>query len=356
MYNWTPYVTTELISLGPYMILVILTLRRYFQKSFIHDLYFGLSWASLFWMGFFNMLAKLFLSPILLTMGYFALIGSIVFNLLTIDAISQDHINHGRIILVLLFFSIMCLNLKEMIIIIEKNGYELITLNFSNFLMVAGIILIVYTGSVCARVYIDLVRNSPSELKKYSRLYLSGFATIGLISPLIGSILENFIIGATAYINTIAAILMGFAYFKEPRIFFVLPFKVHRLYVLQADSGIMLYSHAWKSNAKFVDPDLFSGMIQGVRMIIKESVNGGDVSEIIMAQAHLIIVSEENYPLIFVLTTTKTSQFLRRSLQSFAMSFKLKFGELAKISTDASKYNDADHFIDEHFPYVPFYD
>ncbi|MHA1778829.1 MAG: hypothetical protein ACTSYN_04565 [Candidatus Heimdallarchaeaceae archaeon] len=125
--------------------------------------------------------------------------------------------------------------------------------------------------------------------------------------------------------------------------------------IINIDTGIPLFSHTWDDTG-LIDSNLFSAAIQGITMILKESLGKGLVQEIKLEQSTLLIkVAERDYPLAFVLITSKTSTILNQSLGHFASIIvkaipKAKVEEVMTLQTI-----NFESYINSAFPYVVFY-
>lgn len=91
--------------------------------------------------------------------------------------------------------------------------------------------------------------------------------------------------------------MLVYAYFREPKLLFVLPFTALRLTVLETESGLPLFTYTWNRQGDLADETLFSGMLQGVSMIVKESLKRGSLQEIRVEGAIIIAYRIPEYPL-----------------------------------------------------------
>ncbi len=76
---------------------------------------------------------------------------------------------------------------------------------------------------------------------------------------------------------------------KKPKLGYVLPFKALRLTIINTESGIAIFTHDWTKDESLVDNVLFSGMMQGISGILNESLKKGNIKEIILDKANLLI-------------------------------------------------------------------
>jgi hypothetical protein len=149
---------------------------------------------------------------------------------------------------------------------------------------------------------------------------------------------------------------MGVVIARHPKLVFVLPFKVLRLAVIETEGGISLFTHTWKAAGKLGNEDLYAGMIQGVNLILKESLDRGDVQEIKLARASLLAYRDARFPIVFVIVATKASRTLRDALRLFANRFLSDFKDNLATKNDVGQFDPANAIVAECFPFVPEYD
>ncbi|HME51792.1 MAG TPA: hypothetical protein VKM55_06215 [Candidatus Lokiarchaeia archaeon] len=229
-------------------------------------------------------------------------------------------------------------------------GGEGITLN-----PVIGLLTVAGTGIVW--VYITYCaylvnKRAPAAIRRYSHMYFVGAFTCltAIISLLSLSYVFNFIL-LSAGIS-----LMAYAYGHEPKLLFILPFKAIRLTILETEGGISLFTHTWNRHGDLADEDLFSGVLQGVNGILKESLKRGDVTEIHMADAIIIAYRNPEYPIAFMLVATRPSRTLRDALKIFAERFLNEFHDRFATLNDVSQFSGGENLVTECFPNVPVYD
>ena len=140
---------------------------------------------------------------------------------------------------------------------------------------------------------------------------------------------------------------------KEVRLIYVIQFKVYKLLVLDTKSGISIYSYTWSYGSNMVSEELFSGMIQGISLLVRETVGGGELEEIKMDNARILIHRSLNYPIASVLVTSRSSKALRLGLDSFTKNFEKKFHQQLEYIIETSQFNGANALIEQNFPFVP---
>ena len=106
-------------------------------------------------------------------------------------------------------------------------------------------------------------------------------------------------------------------------------------------------------NQDFAKEDLFSGMLQGVSLIIKEAVGKGDINEIRMDNAAILIQRSHQYDVASILVTTKISKALRRGLHAFMQQFESTFTDQLRRPGEVSQFRKATPLVEASFPFVP---
>ena len=95
--------------------------------------------------------------------------------------------------------------------------------------------------------------------------------------------------------------MVAYIFKKQPKLAYVLPFRASRLTILDSVRGICIFNHIWDKTSK-VDDDLFGGMMQGISGILKETVHRGNIRQIELEQAILLVYREETVSCGFCFT------------------------------------------------------
>jgi hypothetical protein len=185
---------------------------------------------------------------------------------------------------------------------------------------------------------------------------------------LFGSILFSFVTATLYFLGTFIKIFnsLGFithslgalftiiVIWKEPKVIYILPFKAYRLLVVETNAGIGLFKHDW-AKLRAVDENVFTMVLQAVGSILDELLKKGEIREIKLDRAVLLIQHNKNYPVASVLVTTKSSKSLRYGLKKFNSQFidefKSHFGGLYEVS----RFKKAKALVEEFFDFVPDY-
>jgi len=126
--------------------------------------------------------------------------------------------------------------------------------------------------------------------------------------------------------------------------------------VIDNRSGTSVFNHTWQAGSKLAEADLYSGMVQGIMLIMTESVGQGDVKEVTLEHGRLIINGAKNQLVVFVLATTKSSKTLRVALNRFSDRFIAESGNNLDNTSLSSQFDGASRLVEECFPFLPVYD
>jgi len=303
-----------------------------------------------------NLLIQLTHNPIWKSI---TLLHSIVWSLLMIvfvDTMSKEHLDTGKILITAFLSGILFMNAIEpnsFIIGVATNGDWALLMNGIQKISVT--ILNGWTLLITLYYLIFLTIKSPPKLKKYVFMIFGIAFIIGIIVVIL-TILQ--ISAILPYLDilfiSIAVALLTIIFAIQPKLFYVLPFKALRMTVLDTDSGSFLYDFQWEKKSDMINDVLYSGMMQGVRTIIKESMNKGDLNEIRTEGAIIILEYDKKAHLACVLASTKSSQTLHKALERFKIKFHEKFSEHFTQRYNLSLFKDSDSLIKEIFGFLPY--
>ncbi|MFX1511776.1 MAG: hypothetical protein ACFFCQ_04255 [Promethearchaeota archaeon] len=357
--NWTLEVIVGFVSLIPVSIGLLLTAYHFWIEKNRSLLFLMLSWFCLTIWILFEVLSYLFLDKFLFRTHNNVLIPLAIFIALLSDSISRDSIEPIKIavisvVSVLLF--IFSLEPDSVIIDQFRNGDETFAMTgdlriaASTQALIIGLTLVYYMGKIHL--------NSPKNLKFYSSLNLAGASLMGIVSSIFVALeLTMEIPGVTLATISIGSLFISIAFISQPKLAFVLPFRAMKLTVVEINSGIPLYTHSWSKKVELIDDTVFSGMISGLSSFINIALGKGNVREIHLDQAILLLERIGQFPVAFVLFASKSSPSLRNALNLFAERFTKEFSQhySAKI-VDADKYKTAADLVLSCFPFVPDWD
>jgi hypothetical protein len=205
---------------------------------------------------------------------------------------------------------------------------------------------------------------SPQYLKTYALLFFIGASMITALQLiLVGFRLTLIFPGIDAVVTGIGALLTSLTFIRKPQLGYILPFKVQKLAVLSSQSNLILFLHKWitsntndeKAIEKLdLDDARFSGMLSGIHLLIKETVQRGEVKEITTDNAVMLINHHPEHPILFVLLVSKATKSLRTAFNTFVRRFVTEYGRFFYGQYDKSNFTSAIRLIESCFPFVPY--
>jgi len=297
--------------------------------------------------------SHLFYSPLLMALAIIPQIIGVPCLFIFIDLIKKERVSSVKITIVLLIEIIM-LYLYIMpggMLIIPGYGVH----NVGALRMVQIIFLFYYVITYFSWSFLTWKR-APSELKQLVNFLLFGSILFSFVTAtlyFLGTFIKIF--NSLGFItHSLGALFTIIVIWKEPKIIYILPFKAYRLLVIETNAGIGLFKHDW-AKLKAIDENVFTMVLQAVGSILDELLKKGEVREIKMDRAILLIQHNKNFPVASVLVTTKSSKSLRYGLKKFNSEFidkfKAHFGGLHEVS----RFKKARALVEEYFDFVPNY-
>ncbi len=221
-------------------------------------------------------------------------------------------------------------------------------------LMLFNALLGIYYSYIFASLAIKVRKAAPRSIKKSARLFFMGGVVGTLVTTIVTFLgLGVYIPGSTQLSAAIGTYILAAALVREPKLFYLMPSKAIRVAVFETKGGVALFSHTWPGQENVVDDSLFAGMLQGVSLFIRESLNKGELREITVDQATLIIHRRADHPIAFVLVVTRPTKTFRLALQTFAKRFVTQFESCFNNLAKVSQFTPASTLVNECFPYVP---
>jgi hypothetical protein len=330
---WQINVVMDYVTLIPLGITFFMAARQYAKWRYRHALYLMFSWLFLIASGFSRIIEKSLTHAIRLTFAWYV---PITFTmLLLIDSISRESIDPVKIVIATSFSILYLTNLNMLFIVL----------------------LIIFLISVAVYYVLVIYMNAPTSLKKQSGLAFIGAMVFGYGNMfLANSRLEMLFPGCTALASVIGYSIYAISFAREPRLAYILPFRVISLTVFETSGGIPLFSHTWKKSGELVDESLFSGMLQGIGLVLDEAIEAGDIESIKMNRAVMLLKRSPTHSVAFVLVATRFSRTLRLALNSFADKFFKTYAQYISKAIKASQFESASALVDECFAFIPKYD
>ncbi|MFX1452264.1 MAG: hypothetical protein ACFFCM_15610 [Promethearchaeota archaeon] len=356
--GWKMHTIITFIASGLVIPGVILALYFYFRYKYRPIIYLGLICFFSFVMIFTYALADFFLSiPILLICCY-SYVPTGIGVVLLIDIISRESVDPIKLMVISLISGALvfvCLDPKSFTIDRYPNGEWGIF--FSGYLLPILAVHELIMGTLMIYYFAKIHLNAPRKLKFNSFMCLVGTLILGVITTFVVILGLHLAIPGIHMALFGGGILVTTIFFaSEPRLAYVLPFKVIRLAAIESIGGIPIYTYTWSEKEEMSDASLFSGMMHAINQFVQESLGKGIVREIHLEEAILILRKSEKPPVIFILVANKSSKTLRDALTSFAQRFLKDYSQFITQPIDEEKFKTASNLIYDCFPFVPEYD
>ena len=281
--NWSFEVILSFGSLIPFVISFSISLHQYLKTRYQHNLFLCLTWIlSCLWI-FTHGLSKLLLSKQIYWWSGLFITGYLVSIIIFGESLEKEIQISKYLLWVLLLQSlIVVFAYNEAFVVIEKyqNGELGLRLNHTSIQILIFIEMLISTVIV-SLIMIKIYRNVPPAIKGKTMFALIGviiFSSAGLLYVMLGG--TDILPWLNMLFTFLGALLFGISFLTEPRMLHVLSFKMIRMQVIDTKSGIGLYSYSWEGTAESGDDILFSGMVQGISLIVQESIKRGELQEI----------------------------------------------------------------------------
>lgn len=332
----------------------LLFFRHYFKTKHVNFLLGAL----IFGFGFFFLLSLalcLLLSSItIFSAVILTVVGLCLCMMLYVDSISKESVDSKKIVVVSIlsgawisawFYNPDILNFSG-----ELSSGDLVVYQHDFMILIYGS-LFLFQGVVFAYYTAKIYANSPKKMKKTGLVIFIGAILWGIISIFFAVVS----IAVMIFIIGVGASMISLGFNLQPKLGYILPFKVLKLTVIATEQGIPLYTHTWSEGIARMDESLFSGMMNAIDQFVMESLKKGMVQEIHLQNAILILRRHEKYKVVCVLVVNKSTKVLKQALNSFAESFFDRFaGQFAGI-VDLNEFKPAADLAANYFPFIPDY-
>ena len=349
--NWTPEVIIEIFTSSTIFVAVLLTYFEPRTKN-IRSLFFiriAMLFMALYFV--FDLLANLFLSTILARLYPIMLIFSTMFFVIGINFMIKESFNSINLIITIGAGVLLCylafqpnavgFEIEGGYLSINPVGMFEVLEDFFSFLLV---IPVFYWG-------LKTWLNVPVLIRKEALIFFIG---IIIVAPLnLGVFLlyywdPSFILYSDITLS-IGVFMMCIAIFMEPKILYILPFSVYRIFVKDRD-GNPLFDHDWSESG--ISEPIFTGFINAVQLMSQEVMNIGGLLSIDLSEG-ILVLKESDY-ITVGLVASKSSKLLRDSLIGFSKDFEEKFQmELKKSIIDKKEYMATYELIEKYFSNFP---
>ncbi|HME51910.1 MAG TPA: hypothetical protein VKM55_06815 [Candidatus Lokiarchaeia archaeon] len=323
--------------------------QQYARKRYRPSFFLAFSWFGFFLEALFGATSLIFEKNsfpelILLKLSYLSLTPGFLGVLALIDSISRDSIEPKKFIMLVFVLGadsiIICISPDDLMLIIPY----IIVVSIGLFISLANLVL-----------YIQIYRKVPPYLKKLGLANVFGAFFVAVLYVTV-NIMESIfptLPPISRMFEAFGALIQASIFSRYEQLFYILPFKAHKLIVFNTQKGLSIFMHEWSKLDHFIDEDLFTSILQGMSMIVNESLKQGNVQEIKLEQGVLLVSHDSTYPVACVLIASKTSQVLRDGLADFERKFVAKFEANIVDSEYSNTLQGADDLVKSCFPFIP---
>ena len=273
-----------------------------------------------------------------------------------IELVRKEHVNPIKISILaiieaIVFYITFFMNPSDNWDIIPGYG-----VHNKGILRVSQIIFIFYYVTLYYIWSFQTWRKSPDSLKRLTTFLFIGSTLFTVVTALmyaLGSTIRIF--NPIAFIvHSVGAIINIIVILKDPRIIYILPFKAYRILVVNTHESVALFKYDWAKVGK-LEEDMFSMMLQAIGNILDDILKKGQVQEIQMDKAVLLIHHNKTYSIASVLIASKSTKSLRYALKRFNEEFVESFQ--SSLTGDKIIINLAGtrEIVEKVFDFVPIY-
>lgn len=192
-----------------------------------------------------------------------------------------------------------------------------------------------------------IFKNAPKSLKFEATMVMIGGA-IFAIGTFIASLLMNIIL--LELLSSIGIIIPGLLLILRPQLLYVLPFKVHRIVIIEHNTGTILFNYAW-TDLKIED-ELVGGLLVGLQQLSLELLKSREIESIKLKNG-VLLLKTSNF-ITAGLVTTSSSSYLRECFYKFIAEFENRNQKmLLNKMLDKNNYIESLTLIKEFFGNIP---
>jgi len=352
--NWTIEVISGLIVsifILVLSLLLFLKLRDIRSKSL---LFFKMTIFTTIFLYFIESLGDLFLNIYLSLISYYVEIPILIFFILFVTLSQKDSPYSLGLLFTCLFSPIYIISsfLPGAIKIIFVPEFQYLKIKafgffelFNNIFLIMSVVYLAYWG-------ILTWKNTPFLYKKEAFLIIISTVIASSISIILSFLIawhQIFIILSDIFFVVVLSLLI-YILIREPKMFYILPFILHRIVVKDRD-GFPIFDHDWAEST--INETVFAGFINAVQIMSEEVMDFGGLLDINL-QEGILMVYESKF-ITVGLSASKSSKLLRDCVKNFTLDFEEQFSHLLKTSCkDKKKYEPAYLLIDKYFSNFPY--
>ncbi|MHA1192083.1 MAG: hypothetical protein ACTSP9_07275 [Promethearchaeota archaeon] len=351
--NMNPEGLIDLITGAVILITAIVTYTSPKTKKIISLFYIRLGIISMGFLMIIEAISSLLLIEYLSVVSiYFAILGTIFMIMGVNYTLKESYMSLGLLIAIAASSVLIYLTFQPGVVnIVHTNDY--VTIRWQGLFSLIGDGLVLYLVGYIFYWGIKTWLNAPFLIKKEATLLFSG---IIIFSPITSIFYILIYVNGLMLIIADVCLIIGLVIFiiateREPKLLYILPFKIHRI-IVKDHQGFPLFDHDW-SESKITEK-IFAGFINAVQLMSEEVMNIGGLLDINLKKGILIVHESDN--LTVGLVSSKSSKLLRDSVVKFTRDFESKFKtQLENSIHDKEKYETAGELIEKYFSNFPFH-
>ncbi len=314
--------------------------------------YFGLMWIFLAFYSLSENIAVLSNNTLFTIFSYSAILPCIIMFILSTDYVKFEKINPLKLVIS------SALGMLHLYFLLQPSSIKLLSINgkseiiVDESLILTELALEIYLVTLFFLWTMSTYKRYSKQNKSLTNLFVIGgicIAPLYIFLYLLSDFSEDFLTFSSISL-LIGTLLMNYVIIKEPKIFYFFPFTTYVINVLHLPSGNSLYEYQWTNTT--IKGDTLSSCIHSLRNISFNIFKMGEVSELKLEKAVLIVRRSENF--VVGLLTSNSSKYLIHRLNKFISEFEKKFkSELDASIIDTTNFNEADEMLADIFSNLP---
>jgi hypothetical protein len=347
----TTSITGTLLAIGG-MITFIYAIRKRNQLILL----FSAMWLlyAVFW--FIDAAAHFYYSITLMALAIVPQLIAVPCIIIFIELVGKEHVNPIKISFLVIieatvFYITFFINPSDNWNIIAGYG-----VHNKGILRISQIIFIFYYAFLYYIWSFQTWRKAPKSLRRSANLLFVGSTLFSVVTALmyaLGTFIRTF--NSIAFIvHSLGAITNIFVILKNPRIIYILPFKAYRILVVNTYESVAIFKHDWAKVGK-LEENMFTMMLQAIGSVLDDILKKGEIQEIQMDRAVLLIHHDKTYSIASVIIASKSSKSLRYGLKRFSEAFVESFHSTLDIETKTGRIEGTRKIVKKIFDFVPSY-
>jgi len=348
--NWSPEVIMDL-TVGTIFLIGVVIILTNLKKKIISLYYFVFIFFCFSLFFYLEGLSFLFLNTTLGRIYNTISFPALISLLLVINYTKKENIFSLNLIPIFCLGTLLCylaFDPKTATIIIE-DGYP--TIIWTGLFNIIGILMLVLFSLYFFYWAVKTWIHAPIEIKKEATIFLYGDFFMSIINLVIYTFtfwISSLILLADVFV-AIGALIIIFVILKEPKLLYVLPFKIYRI-IVKDHSGTPLFDYDWTNSS--ISDSMLSKLLSSILQMSEKVMNVGEILDLNLKDG--ILIFHECELISIGLFASNSSKFLRNSLKKFSLEFEKKFGkELKEEHRDTSKFDSAKELIEKYFSNLP---